>query len=90
MYYVVGGFILSKYRIKERIKAIFVWRDVSFEKYARKIFKDTGKTVSTSGLSHKLSRETIPFKEVIEIADTLGYDVVFKPRSSWKPWDDIK
>ena len=40
--------------------------------------------LSMSNLSHKLKRETVQFKEVLEIADLLGYDVVFKPRPDWE------
>jgi len=71
-------------KIKERIKMLFAWRDMTYEKYARKIKEKTGKTISTSSLSHKLARESISFKEVIEIADNLGYDVIFKPRTNWE------
>mgnify|MGYP003571644525 CR=1 FL=1 len=70
-------------KIKERIKTLFSWRDISFEEYARRIEKKSGKKISTSSLSHKLSRASISFKEVIDIADELGYDIVFKPRSEW-------
>lgn len=71
-------------RIKERIKALFVWRNISYEEYARRVRNKTGKNISTSGLSHKLSRESISFKEVLDISNELGYDIVFKPRTDWK------
>jgi len=71
-------------KIKERIKTLFAWRDISYEEYARRVFNKTGKKVSTSGLSHKLARETISFKEVIEIANELGYDIIFQPRQNWQ------
>jgi len=44
--------------------------------------------ISMSNLSHKLRRETIQFKEVLEIADLLGYDVIFKPRPKWEEWEE--
>jgi hypothetical protein len=71
-------------KIKERIKTLFTWRDITYEEYARRVFDKTGKKISTSSLSHKLSRETISFKEVIEIANFLGYDIVFQPKNNWK------
>ncbi len=71
-------------KIKERIKTLFAWRDITYEEFARRIFAKTGKQISTSGLSHKLSRETISFKEVIEIANELGYDIIFQPRQNWQ------
>lgn len=74
----------SNRRIKERIKALFVLRNVSFTGYAEYMNENFGKKYSQSGLSHKLSRETISFKEVIEIAENLGYDVAFKPKLDWE------
>lgn len=73
----------SKNKIKERIKMLFTWRDVTYEEYARRMLLK-GKKISTSSLSHKLARETISFKEVIEIADTLGFDINFQPRNNWE------
>ncbi len=71
-------------KIKERIKMLFAWRNITYEDYARRLFAKTGKKISTSSLSHKLARQTISFKEVLEIANILGYDVIFQPRSDWE------
>ena len=62
---------------------LFAWRDISYEEYARRIEKKTGQKISTSSLSHKLSRGSISFREVLEIANELGYDVVFQPKNNW-------
>ena len=35
---------------------------------------------SVSNLSAKLQRESIRYKEVIELADVLGYDIVWQKR----------
>ena len=38
---------------------------------------------SVSNLSAKLQRESIRYKEVVELADVLGYDIVWqKPRDN--------
>ena len=74
---------VDKHKIKERIKMLFNWRDLSFEEYARRLETKTGQKISTSSLSHKLSRGSISFREVLEIADELGYDVIFQPRNNW-------
>lgn len=71
-------------QVKERIKLLFTWRDITYEEYARSVKAKTGKQVSTSSLSHKLARGSISFKEVIEIADELGYKIIFQPRSDWQ------
>lgn len=70
-------------KIKERIKALFLWRDVTFTSFADYMTKKTGKNYSQSSLSHKLARGTISFSEVIDIADILGYDIIFRPREGW-------
>lgn len=75
---------MQKNKIKERIKALFVWRDVTITAFAAYMSKEFGKNYSQSRLSHKLARGTISFKEVLEIADILGYDVVFKSRKDWE------
>ena len=73
----------SQNKIKERIKMLFTWRDVTYEEYAKRMLAK-GKKISTSSLSHKLARGTISFKEVLEIADTLGFDINFQPRNNWE------
>jgi len=70
-------------KIKERIKALFVWRDVTFTAYADYMTGKNGKKYMQSSLSHKLARGTITFKEVLEISNNLGYEVVFKQKSNW-------
>lgn len=70
-------------KIKERIKTLFTWRNISYEDYARRVQTKSGRKISTSSLSHKLARESISFKEVIEIANELGYDIIFRPREDW-------
>ena len=75
-------------KIKERIKALFVWRDITFTSFAEYMSKKTGTNYSQSSLSHKLARGTISFSEVIDIADILGYDIVFRPCKGWKSWEN--
>lgn len=77
----------KKLFVKEQIKALFLWRDISMSEVVRKLNEIKNKNLSVSNLSHKLSKETIPFKEVLEIADLLGYEVVFKPKTNWESWD---
>lgn len=75
-------------KIKERIKALFIWRDISFTAFAHYMTKIKKTKYSQSGLSHKLARETISFRQVIEITEALGYDIIFKPKLNWKSLDD--
>ena len=38
-------------------------------------------STTQQNITNKLARETIKFKEVVEIADILGYDIAFKKRN---------
>ena len=78
----------EKLFIRKKIKALFLWRDVSMSKVVRKLNKLGGNNLSVSNLSHKLKKNTVKFKEVLEIADLLGYDVVFKPKPDWEDWEE--
>ena len=78
----------KKLFIKEQIKALFLWRGTSMSKIIRRLNNLKTDNLSMSNLSHKLKRETVQFKEVLEIADLLGYDVVFKPKPDWEDWEE--
>jgi len=44
------------------------------------LFDEYGWSDSVSNLSAKLQRESIRYKEVVELADVLGYDIVWQKR----------
>ena len=65
-----------RYEIKAQIvRAGFTMQDV-----VDKLAEDYGWSDSVSNLSAKLQRESIRYKEVIELADVLGYDIVWQKR----------
>ena len=45
-----------------------------------RLHDDYGWSDSISNLSAKLQRESIRYREVIELADVLGYDIVWQNR----------
>ena len=45
-----------------------------------RLHDDYGWSDSISNLSAKLQRESIRYREVIELADVLGYDIVWQKR----------
>ena len=81
--HVIANIKIMDNKIKERIKMLFTWRDMTYEDYARRVYNKNGKKISTSSLSHKLARETISFKEVLEISNELGYEIIFQPKQNW-------
>ncbi len=60
---ILGGMVNEEKKlfIKEQIKALFLWRDVSMSKVVRRLNKNSKKNLSVSNLSHKLKKDTIKF-----------------------------
>lgn len=50
------------------------------QEVAELLSDEYGWSDSVSNLSAKLQRESIRYKEVMELADVLGYDIVWKKR----------
>ena len=66
--------------IKNEIKAIIVRGGYTMQEVLEKLRDDYGWSDSLSNLSAKLQRESIRYREVIELADVLGYDIVWQNR----------
>ena len=67
-------------KIKNEIKAIIVRGGYTMQEVLEKLRDDYGWSDSLSNLSAKLQRESIRYREVIELADVLGYDIVWQKR----------
>ena len=72
--------ILIRNKIKNEIKAIIVRGGYTMQEVLEKLRDDYGWSDSLSNLSAKLQRESIRYREVIELADVLGYDIVWQNR----------
>ena len=66
--------------VRNEIKAQIVRAGFTMQDVVDKLAEDYGWSDSVSNLSAKLQRESIRYKEVIELADVLGYDVVWQKR----------
>ena len=64
--------------VRNEIKAQIVRAGFTMQDVVDKLAEDYGWGVSN--LSAKLQRESIRYKEVIELADVLGYDIVWQKR----------
>lgn len=63
--------------VRNEIKAQIVRAGFTMQDVVDKLAEDYGWSDSVSNLSAKLQRESIRYKEVIELADVLGYDIVW-------------
>ena len=66
--------------VRNEIKAQIVRAGFTMQDVVDKLAEDYGWAGSVSNLSAKLQRESIRYKEVIELADVLGYDIVWQKR----------
>ena len=66
--------------IRNEIKAQIIRSGYTMQELVDLLSNDYGWSDSTSNLSAKLQRESIRYKEVVQIADALGYDLVWQKR----------
>ncbi len=66
--------------IRNEIKAQIVRAGFTMQELVDRLSDDYGWSGSVSNLSAKLQRESIRYKEVIELADVLGYELVWQRR----------
>ena len=66
--------------IRNEIKAQIIRVGFTMQKLVDRLAEEYGWSDSVSNLSAKLQRESIRYKEVVELADVLGYDIVWQKR----------
>ena len=69
-----------KSNIRSEIKAQIVRAGFTMQELVDRLHDDYGWSDSVSNLSAKLQRESIRYREIIELADVLGYEIVWKKR----------
>lgn len=66
--------------VKNEIKSIIVRSGITMQEVVDQLSEEYGWSDSVSNLSAKLQRESIRYKEVLELADMLGYDLIWQKR----------
>ena len=66
--------------IRHEIKAQIIRAGMTMQEVVDQLSTDYGWSDSMSNLSAKLQRESIRYKEVVELATVLGYDIVWQKR----------
>ncbi len=66
--------------IRNEIKAIMVREGITMSESVEKMANQYGWSASVPNLSGKLRRSTLRYQEAIELADALGYDLVWQRR----------
>ena len=66
--------------IRNEIKARIVQEGTTMSEIVRKLSVVHGWSASVPNLSDKLKRGTLRYNEAIELADVLGYDIIWRKR----------
>lgn len=70
----------NEMNIRNEIKAQIVRAGFTMQELVDRLSDEYDWSDSVSNLSAKLQRESIRYKEVVELADVLGYDIVWQKR----------
>ena len=68
--------------IRNEIKSYMAREGVTMTEVVRRMSSDYGWSASVPNLSEKLKRGSLRYSEVVELADALGYDIVWRKRES--------
>ena len=66
--------------VKNEIKSIIVRSGLTMQQVVDLLSDEYGWSDSVSNLSAKLQRESIRYKEVLELADVLGYEILWQKK----------
>ena len=66
--------------VRNEIKAQIIRTGMTMQQVVDLLSYEYGWSDSVSNLSAKLQRESIRYKEVVELVDVLGYDIVWQKR----------
>ena len=72
--------IIMKSNIRNEIKAQIIRAGYTMQEVVDQLHDEYGWSDSVSNLSGKLQRESLRYREAVELADVLGYDIVWQKR----------
>lgn len=67
-------------QIKNEIKAKIASSGLTMRETLNRLHNKYGWNDSASNFSNKLQRETLRYREATELADVIGYDLIWIPR----------
>lgn len=66
--------------VRNEIKAQIIRAGYTMQEVVDLLHDEYGWSDSVSNLSAKLRRESIRYKEILELADVLGYEIIWQKR----------
>ena len=71
-----------KSNLRNEIKSYIVRSGYTMQEVVDRLSEDYGWSDSVSNLSNKLQRESLRYVEAVQLADALGYDIIWGHRKS--------
>lgn len=69
-----------KSNLKNEIKSYIVRQGMAMQEVVDLLADEYGWSDSVSNLSNKLQRESLRYTEVVQLADVLGFEIVWRKR----------
>ena len=69
-----------KSNLRNEVKSYIVRSGYTMQEVVDRLSEDYGWSDSVSNLSNKLKRESLRYVEAVQLADALGYDLVWQKR----------
>ena len=69
-----------KSNLRNEIKSYIVRSSYPMQEVGDRLSEDYCRSASVSNLSNKLQRESLRYVEAVQLADALGYDLVWQKR----------
>lgn len=69
-------------KIIDFVKILTIYKGMSLRKLIEKIALQNDSSACYSNFYAKLKKETIKFTEIIEIANELGYEIIFRDKKT--------
>lgn len=69
-----------KSNLRNEIKSYIVRSGYTMQEVVDRLSEDYGWSDSVSNLSNKLQRESLRYTEAVQLADALGYEIVWQRR----------
>jgi hypothetical protein len=77
-----GGKKLMKSNLRNEIKSYIVRQGMTMQEVVDLLRDEHGWSDSVSNLSNKLQRESLRYVEAVQLADVLGYEIVWQRKKS--------
>ena len=69
-----------KNQVRQQIKILLLQEDLKLKELAEKLSEEFNKKYTPNSLSHKISRGSITFNEMADIAEILGYKITIEKK----------